>query len=52
MASPSTLFGEGNGLGLDPANISQPTPSTSWANDFLMEEAEWEPPLIIDIESE
>ena len=52
MASPSTLFGEGNILGLDPANISQPTPSTSWANDFLMEEADWKPPLIIDIESE
>ena len=47
LASPSTLFGEGNGSGLDPSNISQPTPSAS-----LMEEADWEPQLIIDIESE
>ena len=52
VASPSTLFGEGNGSGLDPANLSQPTPSASLANDFLMEEADWEPQLIIDIESE
>ena len=48
MASPSTLFGEGNGSGLDPANISQPTPSASLPNDSLMEEADWEPQLIID----
>jgi hypothetical protein len=52
MASPSTLFGEGNGSGLNPTNISQPTHSTSLPNKSLMEEANWEPQLIIDIESE
>ena len=52
MASPSTLFGEGNSSGLDPANISQPTPSAFLANNFLMEEADWEPQFTIDIESE
>ena len=53
LASPSTLFGEGSGSGSDPTNISQPTPSASLMEeaDALMEEADWEPQLIIDIES-
>ena len=53
LASPSTLFGEGNGSGSDTTNISQPMPSASLMEeaDALMEEADWDPRLIIDIES-
>ena len=36
-------------LGLNSANITHPKPSTSWATNFLMEEADGEPPLVIDI---
>ena len=54
LASPLTLFGEVAGSGSDTTNISQPTPSASLMEeaDALMEEAGWEPRLIIDIESE
>ena len=54
LASPSTLFGEGNGSGSDTTNISQLTPNASLMEetDALMEETDWDPRLIIDIESE
>ena len=49
LAPPSTLFGDDSSPGPGSANIAQPTPSTSWATDFLMEEVNGEPPLVIDI---
>ena len=54
LASPSTLFGEGNGSGPNTGNISQQTPSASLMEeaDALMDKAGWEPQLVIDIESE
>ena len=49
LAPPSTLFGNDSSLNLGSANIAQPTPSTSWATDFLIEETDGEPTLVIDI---
>ena len=47
LAPLSTLFGDYSVLGFGSANKTQPTPSTSWATDFLMEEAYGDLPLAL-----
>ena len=49
LAPPSTLYGKDNLPGPSSSNVAQPTLSISRATDFLMEEGNREPRLVIDI---
>ena len=49
LASPSTLYGRDTPPVRNSSNAAQSTPRTNHATDFLMEESDGGPPLVIDI---
>ena len=49
LASPSTLYGKDTPPVPNSSNVAKSTPRTSRATDFLLEDVDGEPPLVIDI---